>query len=234
MGFPGEEVVKYQKDDEFLLRKCCLPAVVLKGSWVGLHPPYSPGHNQRPASIPDKLLWFKIHRKLYFSLQLANRVVQDTFPGSFLLKLDLIASELAVYSCTVSEKAFSCSTSCWPLLSIFLLDRGVWKGQPGVTLVYYQKWSSQSVNIKAILPGTPYCMEGRTQPLAMKREGLHGKMIFLQCMQAKISRFYSTDLNEFFISLSKEIVTKHCLYLGQSILVQVLKYLQTYVNVAME
>lgn len=62
-------------------------------------------------------------------------------------------------------------------------------------------------------------MEGRTQPLAMKREGLHGKMIFSVVHASQISRFYSTDLNEFFISLSKEIVTKHCLYLGQSILV---------------
>lgn len=68
---------------------------------------------------------------------------------------------------------------------------------------------TQSVNINAILPGTLYCMEGSTQPIAMKREGLHGKMIFLFFRQAKILRFHSIDLNEILILFSKEIVIKH-------------------------
>lgn len=71
------------------------------------------------------------------------------------------------------------------------------------------KNGTQSVNINAILPATLYCMEGSTQPIAMKRERLHGEMIFLFCRQAKILRFHSIDLNEIFILFSKEIVIKH-------------------------
>lgn len=51
-------------------------------------------------------------------------------------------------------------------------------------------------------------MEGGTEPIAMKREGLCDEMIFLFCRHTKMLRFHSSDSNEFFILPSENIAKK--------------------------